>query len=232
MNPILTKSSRLFLISKTAFYIFYYFYYQADHLTEGISFYVIKDAVFQFLNQTFVMHAMNTLIITYCLINTFDDLCLNRISSLPLDNFFGQMRILCRDFDSFENFLRGSVKAYMNINLMNNFNYTPSIKKRINSAGIKITKDSGDMNFYELNCLSENAALRCFLLANMNVEDIYKIQPDLTSFDNFISHLYVIGSRKTQCPIHLNRPKISLGMSIKARCSCAYYENKLQQGFI
>ena len=188
MKPILTKSSRLFLISKTTFYIFYYFYYQADHLTEGIPFYVIKDAEFLFRNQTFVMHAMNSLVITYCLINTFDDLCLNRISSHPLENFFGQMRILCRDFDSFENFLRCSVKAYMNINLMNNFNYNPSIKKRINAAGIKITKDSGDMNFYELNCLSEKAALRCFLLANMNVEDIYKIQPDLTSMpDSFKS---------------------------------------------
>ena len=66
MNPTLTKSSRLFLI-KTAFYILYYFYYQTNHLTVGVSFYAMKDAECQFLNQTFVMHAMNTLIITYCL---------------------------------------------------------------------------------------------------------------------------------------------------------------------
>ena len=62
----------------------------------------------------FIKRCLNSIIGTYYLTQNSNVISLNRIGSHPLEDFFGHIRSLCKDFDSYENFINCTVKSYEN----------------------------------------------------------------------------------------------------------------------
>lgn len=68
-----------------------------------------------------------------------DDIELDKARSHPLENSFGHLRIMCYNYDLYENLVRVTVDTIMNLILINKLQLTQNIKNRINIAGIKLT---------------------------------------------------------------------------------------------
>lgn len=156
-SPHLKKQTRLHFL-ETAFQFFYYFYHQHQYskFEKGITSYVSKKSKGQFLNFTFIKRCMNTVLISYSLIKNRDNIGLNRIGSHPLENYYGQIRGLCKNFDSYENFIRCSIKIFENLIIRNEFKLNQLVKNRINVAGTKIIEDSGKIIFTYTMCSPDN----------------------------------------------------------------------------
>lgn len=226
-SPHLKKSARLHFL-KTAFLIFYYYFCQHKYFKfqEGITVYITKKSKGQFLNNNFVKRCMNTLIITYSIIKNCDDVALNRIGSHPLENFFGLIRGFCHNFDSFENFIRCSIKAHENLVLRNRFNIKQIVKKRINVAGEKIEKNSGILEFNENICSSINVFLCALLNSQINAYIFINHKNSYESFQKFTDFIYEIIIEKEGANKKIKRPKITSGSHIKSRCTNAFLETK------
>ena len=102
---------------------------------------------------------MNKLILTYALIIRQNNLKLSRIGSHPLENFFGRIRNLCKNFDSFENFLRCTIKTFTNLSITRKHNLSNKVQNRINVAGTQIDEHTGWFNINDTLCPYFNAAL-------------------------------------------------------------------------
>lgn len=225
-SPNLKKSTRLFFL-KTSFTIFYYFYYQHAYtkFEKGITVYISKHSRGQFLNQTFIKRCMNTIILSYCIIKNYDNVRLNRIGSHPIENFFGQVRGFCRNFDDYDNFVRCSLKAFENIILRNKYNIKQVVKKRINVAGEKINNEYGTIEYDSEICSEFNVLQN--ILNDLNINQFSSEKCDKYSYSKFIEFIESLVPEEDQNP-KAKRPKITSGTAIKTRCCNCYYESQFQ----
>ena len=167
---------------------------------------------------------------TYSILIDYDDVSINRIGSHCIENFFGHVRGICKDFDSYENFVRCSVLAYTNIILRSKFNIKFMIKKRLNIAGAKIFKDSGDIDFDEKKCSEFNVISTVFHHSNIYIDQFFNSQineESLCYFETFLQQVH-LEDKKTE---KIKRPKVSSGMSIQTRCIGSFYEKEIIDTF-
>lgn len=121
MSPSLTKRSRLYFL-RVSFYMFYSFLlqYERGEFDSGVTIYNTKDSEAQSFNSyNFMIRCLNTIIVTYSIMVNTNEVALDRISSHPVENFFGHVRIMCYSFDSYDNFIRVAVDTIMNMILCN-----------------------------------------------------------------------------------------------------------------
>lgn len=154
---------------------------------------------------------------TYSIINKTKEVNLNRISRHPLENYFGQIRTICRDFDSYENFLICSTQAFFNIIFKNELNISQKIKKRINVAGICIDEDSGWLNFDQTKCTEMDILVRMLHHSNITIKTPYSTEIE-QSFNNFIQFLIEVDSQDIQFSNDIYSPSIFANSDIKERC--------------
>lgn len=185
MSITLKKSTRL-LFLEIAFQIFYHFYYQLKYskFEKGITVYKSKySKALYFNNENFLIRCMNTTLFTYSSIHKYESVCLHRIGSHPIENYFGNIRFICRNYDSFENFVRAAIQTFTNMIIKSKFQIIQKVKNRINIAGINLTPNFGSVEFDENLCS----------IANYDEKDLNK--QNYLLFIDFISNL-VYGKKK------------------------------------
>ena len=150
MSKTLKKSTRL-LFLEIAFQIFYHFYYQLKYskFEKGITVYKSKySKALYFNNENFLIRCMNTTLFTYSSIHKYESVCLHRIGSHPIENYFGNIRFICRNYDNFENFVRAAIQTFTNMIIKSKFQIIQKVKNRINIAGINLKSATKPPNFF------------------------------------------------------------------------------------
>ena len=226
MSTTLKKKTRL-LFLEIAFQIFYHFYYQLKYskFEKGITVYKSQYSKALYINnENFLIRCMNTTLFTYSSIYKYEPVCLHRIGSHPVENYFGNIRIICRNYDSFENFVRAAIQTFTNMSIKSKFQIVQKVKNRINIAGINLMPNFGSVEFDENICSSIDVVANIFndskiSIANYNEKDINK--QNYLLFIDFISNLVY---KKKRTPNAFNRPKVSSGSLIQSRCFGAYFE--------
>lgn len=231
LSPPLKKSTRLYFL-RISFYVFYYFYYQLmfSVFEKGITVYKTQNSrALYFNNANFLIRCMNTIILTYASMQRYDTICLNRVGTHPLENFFGNVRFICKNFDSFENFVRCSIQTYINNMIKNKFNIIQKVKNRINVAGIIIYPNLGSIEIDEKQCSDVDVFFNVFFNANIRPFncDLKKINREKNSY--FYEFLSELASIKSKLPDEIRRPKISSGSLIHSRCCGVYFEKILTE---
>ena len=172
MSPSLTKKSRLYLLRIT-FFMFYSFLsqYEKGEFDQGITVYNSKNSKAQCFNSyNFIIRCLNTVIMTYALMVQSDEIALDRISSHPLENFYGHVRIMSCSFDSYENFVRVAVDSVMNLVLCNKLKINQKVNGRLNIAGAKIDDESGLYDIDDELCEDINVVLCSFLDTKQSID--------------------------------------------------------------
>lgn len=190
MSPSLTKKSRLYLL-RIAFYIFYSFLvqYQKGEFDQGITIYNSKNSKAHCFNSyNFIIRCLNTVIITYSLMIKLDEIALDRISSHPVENYFGYVRMMSHDFDSYDNFIRIAVDSIMNLILCNKLQIHQKVKGRINIAGAKVDEESGLYDIDDELCEDLNVVLCSFIETKQSIE-VFAIEPKKEDFNLFLTIL-------------------------------------------
>lgn len=230
VNDFEKKTRLLFL--EIAFQIFYHFYYQLKYskFEKGITVYKSQYSKALYINnENFLIRCMNTTLFTYSSIYKYEPVCLHRIGSHPVENYFGNIRFICRNYDSFENFVRAAIQTFTNMSIKSKFQIVQKVKNRINIAGINLMPNFGSVEFDENICSSIDVVANIFndskiSIANYNEKEIDK--QNYLLFIDFISNLVY---KKKQIPNAFNRPKVSSGSLIQSRCFGAYFEKKLRE---
>lgn len=99
MSTTLKKKTRL-LFLEIAFQIFYHFYFQLKYskFEKGITVYKSQYSKALYINnENFLIRCMNTTLFTYSSIYKYEPVCLHRIGSHPVKNYFGNIRFICRN---------------------------------------------------------------------------------------------------------------------------------------
>lgn len=229
LSPSLKKSTRLYFL-RISFYIFYYFYYQLifSVFEGGITVYKSQNSkALYFNNENFLIRCMNTIVLTYSSMTKYDTICLNRVGNHPLKNFFGNVRFICKNYDSFENFVRCAIQTYINSLITNRFNIIQNVKNRINIAGVSIYPNFGSIEIDESQCSDIDVFFNVFINSNIRPFncDMKKINRDKISyFFDFITKLISV---KSKMPAEIRHHKIASGSMIHSRCCGVYFEKIL-----
>lgn len=147
----------------------------------------------------------------------YDDIALDRISSHPLENYYGHIRIMSYNLDSTENFVRVAVDSIMNLVLLNKLQIHQKIKGRINIAGAKINDKSGLYDIDDSLCEDINV-VSCALLDTKQSSELFNIEPRKEDFNLFLT---ILREYSTQCKTALETISESKAMSgghIISRC--------------
>ena len=220
MSENLTKNTRLYFL-KIAFHIFYSYYCQLKNskFEDGITLNKTQNTLVRWFNkENFIIRSMNTIILTYSLLMNYDEICLNRIGSHPIENFFGHIRIMSKNFDSFENFILSTIRSQENMMICNKYNINNSIKKRINIAGVKMCPNSGWFDINEEICNVQNIAVCAFQLSQIDIKYAFQIEDDQDSFNSFVDILFGYLEHCEGFTNKIYRPKMSTGCAIISRC--------------
>ena len=227
----LTKKTRLYFL-RIAFQILYCFYHQVTNVKfmKGITIRKTKNSIAQFFNnQIFIIRCLNTLLITYSLILKQDSIKLSRIGSHPLENFFGHIRILCKNFDSFENFLRCTIKTFSNMSITQKYNIQSDIKNRLNVAGAHIDDKTGWFNIDDELCSNLNVVIGSFYDTLQDFTYIFPITPDEDSYRCFQKELYDYTNNSERFTDQIYKPKFSSGTMAMSRCKSAQMAQKINE---
>ena len=231
MNQNIPRSKRLYFLH-ISLNLFYWFYYQLKNtdFIPGITINKTQNTIAQYFNQEiFIIRCLNTIIFKYSLLLKYKDIALNRVGSHPLENFFGNIRSLCKNFDSYENFVKYSIKTYENLTICKKYNIKNKVESRINTAGVKLYSTL-DYDFTVFNylyskdfCEEESAAVFAFLNSNVDFRKVFNVEWNRDKYDYFIKILSSSASKEISSTY---TPKITSGSLTISRCICGNFETK------
>ena len=233
LSDSLKKNSRLYFL-KISFHILYCFYRLINQkkLISGITIKKTKNSKAQFFNnQIFIIRCLNTIILTYSIMISRDKIKLNRIGTHNLENFFGRVRMICKNFDSYENFLCSIVKTLINSKINKKYNLNCKVRNRINVAGGTITNESGWLNYDDLICDEIGIAKCAFYKCGQDINFIFEGQLPLGKYDDFLHSFFEYFNLSDKITKKIYRPKISSGSKIKERCNSVSKEKKAIESF-
>lgn len=197
---------------------------------KGITIRKTKNSIAQFFNnQIFIIRCLNTLLITYSLILKNNSIKLSRIGSHPLENFFGHIRILCKNFDSFENFLKCTIKTFSNMSITQKYNISSNIKGRLNVAGTHIDDKTGWFDIDDELCSNLNVVIGSFYDTLQDFTYIFPITPDEDSYRCFQKELYDYTNNSERFTDQIYKPKFSSGSMAMSRCKSAQMAQKTNE---
>lgn len=105
MSPTLTK--KLFFKNSFSHFFSFFVQYQKSEFDQCITLNNTKKSkALCFNSYNFIIRCLNTIIITYSLMIESDSIALDKIGSHPLENYYGHVRIMSYNFDSYDNFVR------------------------------------------------------------------------------------------------------------------------------
>lgn len=160
-----------------------------------------------------------------------DKIKLNRIGTHNLENFFGRVRMICKNFDSYENFLCSIVKTLINSKINKKYNLNCKVRNRINVAGATITNESGWLNYDDLICDEIGIAKCAFYKCGQDINFIFEGQLPLGKYDDFLHSFFEYFNLSDKITKKIYRPKISSGSKIKERCNSVSKEKKAIESF-
>lgn len=227
MSPTLTKKSRLYFL-RIAFFIFYSFLiqYQKGEFDQGITVNnTQKSKASCFNSYNFIIRCLNTVIITYSLMIESDEIALDRISSHPLENYYGHVRIMSSNFDSYDNFVRIAVDSVMNLILWNKLQILKKVKGRINIAGSKIDDKCGLYDIDDNICEDMNVVL-CSFIEKKSIDIFDYKKPKKDDFNLFLTVLTEYSTKCKTADETVHESKAMSGERIISRCRGMKLEKK------
>lgn len=145
-NQEISKKSRIDLLH-IAYDIFYSFLVQnvnekrGPHITINNS---ENSEAKVFADNNLLIRSMNSILGIAYLIETNQTLALDRIGTHVLENYFGEIRFSCNNFDSWENIISEVSHAIVRTNILNKYNIHIR-PNRLNYGGVHIN-DSDELN--------------------------------------------------------------------------------------
>lgn len=142
-NEGLDSESRIYLLS-IAFYAFYAFYIQSFEKKCGYIYdrNVEESIALTFAERNTIIRCTNTVIFQIHSIKKAiaqqSSIGLNRLGTHCLENFFGNVRNLCKNFDSYENILSNVAHSIISNNFLYDVGRISRNKKRLNEGGARI----------------------------------------------------------------------------------------------
>lgn len=96
---------------------------------------------------------MNSILGLSCILQNYPDVGIDRIGTHVLENFFGNIRYACENYDSWENILSAVSNGQIRNTIFQNYGINVQIKNRINVGGIHFY-DINDQNLPFFECTS------------------------------------------------------------------------------
>mgnify|MGYP001107922620 CR=1 FL=1 len=156
-----------------------------------------------------------------------DEIALDRISSHPVENYFGYVRMMSHDFDSYDNFIRIAVDSIMNLILCNKLQIHQKVKGRI-LAGAKVDEESGLYDIDDELCEDLNVVLCSFIETKQSIE-VFAIEPKKEDFSPFLTILTEYSSQYKTAAETIYESKAMSGQHIISRCKGVKIEKKKNQ---
>ena len=174
-----------------------------------------------FASDALLIRAMNATFLTVFAIHTYPEVCLDRIGTHVLENYFGCIRSACYYTNSWENILSSSVTALIihDINLKYHLQY--HIQGRENVAGVKIDGRKDDNDLIDLVYQLTPEEYAATLFANMGLRTIYSnllITIELPLIDSIYEELHYNSHELASCEFKVYEPGPVTSFGIKARC--------------
>lgn len=142
----LTTKARIELLH-ISFDIFYSFYNlnETKPRAPGITINKSSHSCAQiFADSNLIKRSFNSIIGTAFIIINYKEIALDRIGTHVLENYFGQIRYSCDEFDSWENILSAISYGNIRTQILNKYNIQLPIYNRSNYGGIHIITNSDE----------------------------------------------------------------------------------------
>ena len=229
--PNLKKDTRKELLSM-AFSVFYSLYMQSLMLQreKGINVVARKNSTaLYFEDDGYLIRAMNATFTTAVLLQRFENVALDRIGTHVLENFFGNVRMMCCNYDSYTHIISSCAKSVIINKITSHYNIKYKVTGRVNIGGVKVKNDESENVIY--NCpVPIDAFGRAFLetAAHFRIPSL-PFGESVMTISAFKSSIKQLTQQITQPSQRIYEPGPVAAMKIKARC--AYSDPQTQKNF-
>ena len=219
--PGVEKESRIELL-KMSFGLFHSLFlhsYNHDDVS-GITYTArgSSSALF-FADDALLIRSMNATFVSAVALTKFDEIALDRIGTHVLENFFGKIRYMCDNYDSWQHILSATAKAQMISQISAHYHINFMVQGRVNIGGVKVTtEESVNIHyicvypiegFYKAYAQFTSSFAAPTLLYNSFYQPITK--QTFTLLIHNICHIF-------DYKHHLYEPGPATATKIKARC--------------
>lgn len=201
--------------------IFYSFLLQSHMIekAEGILYTnrVTANAIF-FGDDAFLIRCLNSTIAPSVALKKFADVSLDRVGTHVLENYFGHVRYMCRNYDSYQHILSACAKAIIIEAFAKKYHIQYHVKGRINIGGVNVSANEQATTSYHFQYSSETLAKTYSSLCEFYHFESSGFLCEPISPELFVGELQTLFNTLDYKELQVSEPGSLSSFKIRARC--------------